>query len=318
MDESQRVFAVFFCFSRVFSAFLLFAVTFPALLWTNNAAAATVYAVTGGRGGPGPSTLYAVDSATGNATLIGATGVDQIVGLAIDPTSGILYGHQNYPDSFDAIGTLHRIDLSTGVATPVGQTNAAITDISFHSSGQLYGWMDGSSRDGFTEFSDKLVTIDKDSAVFSLVDTTRVLDVGVNQSGLAFTPNDRLFLKSGDVDRRGEPPEEWEGTLYQMDEALAVSVSSSPTDAAPVSTLAAISNRLALTVVRGFDDSGDLASALATLDLTTGVVEFGPAITENGNSMNITAIAVPVSVPEPNAVLLLMIGAARLLARRRR
>lgn len=312
-----------------------------AALWSpSDTEAALVYAVTGGRGGAAPSTLYTVDTVTGNATRVGGpaaqTGVSQITGLAFDPKSGVLYGHQNYPDLPPGgplvRGTLHTIDLSTGLATAVGETESAITDISFHSSGQLYGWMNGSQRTGFTSLSDKLVTIDKTTGTFSLVENQRASDIPSNQSGLAFTPDDRLFLKSGEISK-GKPKAEWVGRLHSINQTTVAAAWSVDTSPAPISTLTAISNDFAMTIVRDVNNDGNVISLLATIDLRSvvpdgtpdgtpnmalGAMNFGAEITENGNSLIITALAVPVSVPEPNAVLLLALGSARLLARRRR
>jgi len=92
-------------------------------------------------GGPNTtSNLYSVDPATGNMTSIGPIGF-AVTGLAIDPTTGILYGatSNNSASHPKAIIT---IDRTTGAGTLVADLSLtrAAADIAFSASGQLYGW----------------------------------------------------------------------------------------------------------------------------------------------------------------------------------
>jgi len=59
------------------------------------------------------SGFYRVDLPSGHATLIGPTGISRAGGLAVSPTSGIMYGV-----SYD--GQVFRVDPTTGVGTPIG------------------------------------------------------------------------------------------------------------------------------------------------------------------------------------------------------
>lgn len=58
--------------------------------------------------------LYVVNQSTGAASLVGATGVLNITGLAFDPVGGVLYGGSGATDA------LYTVDQNTGVATEVG------------------------------------------------------------------------------------------------------------------------------------------------------------------------------------------------------
>lgn len=81
-----------------------------------SANAGVLYGVTGAGGGP--SSLYTINTTTGAATLVGATGATHITGLDFDPTSGILYGVAD--SGFLGTPMLVTIDKSTGAATTVG------------------------------------------------------------------------------------------------------------------------------------------------------------------------------------------------------
>jgi Putative Ig domain len=56
--------------------------------------------------------LYSMSLSTGDMTLIGSTGTDQVYGFAADPTSGTLYG-------VDSSGNLYSFDATTGASTDV-------------------------------------------------------------------------------------------------------------------------------------------------------------------------------------------------------
>jgi uncharacterized repeat protein (TIGR01451 family) len=97
------------------------------------------------------SSLYSLDAATGAATrigdiTIGGTRVRHVTGLAVDPTTGTLYGFMNGQDpncSDFATGTLLTIDKGTGVATIVGSQGAPslqVPDMSFDPFGTLYAF----------------------------------------------------------------------------------------------------------------------------------------------------------------------------------
>src|SRR2546422_5959975 len=92
-----------------------------------------------GSGGNTSALLYQIDSGNGSTSSIGAVGVG-ITGLAVDPTTGTLYGVSN-----SGTRGLYQINRSTGAGVLVGAFNpsSTIADITFDASGQLYGWAEG-------------------------------------------------------------------------------------------------------------------------------------------------------------------------------
>ena len=99
--------------------------------------AETIYALGNPNGNSTPtfSNLYAIDSTTGVATLIGPTGTN-LRGLAIDST-GRAYASRAAFDGATVKG-LWEVDLSTGAATFVGGT-LGMSDMAFDATGTLYG-----------------------------------------------------------------------------------------------------------------------------------------------------------------------------------
>jgi hypothetical protein len=89
-------------------------------------------------------TLRTLDPGSGTSTVIGATNVAPIVGLAWDATSSTLYGVTGFePDHDSRLVTLDRV---TGHATVVGPTGFDAASLSFGPEGVLYGG--GSLFDG--------------------------------------------------------------------------------------------------------------------------------------------------------------------------
>lgn len=113
-----------------------------------------LYAVldTGPGGSIGADSLYTINTATGATTLIGATGLTSLQGLAF-ASSGKLYG-------WDIGIGLVTLDTTTGVASDVSAAVGAVADIQtldFGPGGTLYG------------ARDSLYTIDTATGVASLV-----------------------------------------------------------------------------------------------------------------------------------------------------
>lgn len=327
----------FVLLSAVWSLLLVFVFSQPVL-------SAEVYGVSGTfRSGNGTrpiaeSVLYRIDTDTGLASPIGTgTGVNQITGLAFDPTDGSLYGYQNFPGGGIPVqGALHRIDLSTGVATPIGgDTLSAVTDITFDASGRLYGWLNVTSRtdlssevaDSSIHFSDKLVTIDKTSGDVALVnpDEDAFIDLPSAQTGISFSPDGRLWVKAGPI-FAADPLQEIPATVYQVDPATGSTVNSLVSSPGPISTFQTISDTTALTIVRGeiADPAGGPAiqvTALSQIDLVSGDQTvannaiFDPVQEE---FLLITAIAAPVAIPEPATVLFTAALLTTMVMQRRR
>lgn len=119
---------------------------------------------------PGDS-LYVFDNLGGAVTFteIGETGLSDLIGIAMDPVSGNLYG---YDGSTEA---LYIIDTTTGQPTLVGfsgQTIAAIGGMDFSGDGSVLLLADD---------NDILFTIDKSNGMM-----TPAGDVGLNVSALSF------------------------------------------------------------------------------------------------------------------------------------
>jgi Ca2+-binding RTX toxin-like protein len=140
----------------------------------------------GATGGGANSDLYMVDTVTGAATTVGSIGF-AVTGLAVDPSSGTLYGSTSNqsPNSPNSIITINK---TTGVGTlvgPVGIAGEEVADLTFDAAGTLFGW---------TEiFTDDLVSIDTSTGAATQVGNSGIFTFG---SGLADV-NGTLFY-SGD------------------------------------------------------------------------------------------------------------------------
>ena len=147
-------------------------------------AAPILYSVT-----PDDNFVREVDQATGSTSssatmsLAGGGSVSSGFGLAVDPTSGILYALLN--TSLGSGRRLNTLDPVTGVATDVGALGDSFSGIAFDAWGQLYGVTgDGAST------SETLFTINKATA-----GTAVFLTLGNGNDGetIAFNPDDGLM-----------------------------------------------------------------------------------------------------------------------------
>jgi len=144
----------------------------------------TLYAVSGANGST--ATLYELDAATGAVLdTIGAIGFDGVSSIDVHPFSGVAYAVANNAPGGE---TLITIDLDTGLGTAVGLTTngGPIPDITFNSSGTLYGW---------GESGDDLYTINTSTGLATLVGEAGISTRG---TGLAFDPGGTLWLKVWD------------------------------------------------------------------------------------------------------------------------
>lgn len=89
------------------------------------------------------SNLYSIDTSTGTATLIGATGTS-LRGPAINPITGRAKASGARLGSDDG---LWEVDLTTGLATFVGGTRN-MSDMVFDTAGTLYGMDSRQSQPG--------------------------------------------------------------------------------------------------------------------------------------------------------------------------
>src|SRR5262245_16740452 len=129
----------------------------------------------GGNGVASPR-LLRVNPETGAVTAVGPIGF-AVTGLAVDPTTGVLYGSTN-THSVSSPNSLVTINRQTGAGTVVGAyggTNV-VADLTFNGTGQLFGW---------DEDTDDLVTIDKATGAVTVVGDAGVSTRG---DGLTFCP----------------------------------------------------------------------------------------------------------------------------------
>lgn len=129
------------------------------------------------------SDLFTIDPLTGVATSI-ATMTVALTGMALDPTTGIMYGATS--GSSNSPRRLVTVDLVTGATTVIGQflengSGTGVADIAFDRYGQLWGW---------SSFSGKLLQIDKATGAFI---TRGDHFIGSQGCGLDFDWQDNLF-----------------------------------------------------------------------------------------------------------------------------
>jgi hypothetical protein len=256
------------------------ALTCVVVLAASSAAFADRLFAVDGAGGATAS-LYELDPTTGAIIqTIGSTGFAHVTGISFNPLTGQLYGVVS--DSFSGGGSLISIDLTTGAGTLIGSTSSQIPDISFSSSGVLYGWVE------FGVAFDQLATIDLTTgAVTAFAPST-----GTSNTGLAFAPNGTLYLKPG-------------GSLYTLDPTTGVSTFVTSLSTNPQNLLAFDSTG---TMFSGIRNSGTFT--LVTIDPTTGTVT---SIGSNGAG-SISAIAFqPLAIPEPGSIALMGLGGVALL-----
>jgi hypothetical protein len=115
--------------------------------------------------------LYVYDNLGGAITLteIGETGLSQIMGLAMDPLSGLLYG---YDSSTEGLYTISTTDATPTLVGLSGESIAAIGGMDFSADGQTLLLAD----DG-----DLLFRVNKNNGLM-----TSAGDVGLNVSALSY------------------------------------------------------------------------------------------------------------------------------------
>ena len=135
--------------------------------------------------GGNPSNLYILSPTTGAiVSTVGPIGF-AVTGLAVHPTTGVLYGSTGN-QSPAAPGALITIDKTTGQGTVVGTfgiSSETMADLTFTSAGTLYGWLVP---------SDNLHTIDVTTGQATIVG-----DSGLNNqsgAGLAANVADTIFF----------------------------------------------------------------------------------------------------------------------------
>ena len=128
------------------------------------------------------SNLYTINPDTGATTSIGSIG-KAITGLAVDPTTGTLYGVTAGVQLAGTTRDLLTINTTTGASTVVGSLGVnEVEDIAFSPFGQLYGW---------NETGDDLATINKATGALTKVGES---GLGVTfGNGISFDRNGQLY-----------------------------------------------------------------------------------------------------------------------------
>lgn len=156
--------------------------TFLALLATSAFAQVTLYGTVNASGN---STLVRLDPATGALLqTIGPVGYI-INGLAVDPTTGTLYGSTSSQSEScsNCLSRIVTINTSTGAGTVVGPTGQSqVATITFTPSGAMYGWADQVTTPSGED--DDLVSINKATGA-----ATWVADSGVSTGSQSFAIN---------------------------------------------------------------------------------------------------------------------------------
>jgi hypothetical protein len=169
---------------------VLFASTCGLLAATGSASAELLYGTDGA--GNNPSNLYILNPSNGSVVrTVGPIGFG-VTGLAIDPTTGTLYGttgRNTGPGTGPSPGSLVTINRETGAGTLIGKLVPSSSpgdpaaDITFTPDGTLYGWLEPDT--------DSLVTIDKASGLATVVGESGLSTYG---SGLASNASGVLFF----------------------------------------------------------------------------------------------------------------------------
>jgi Ca2+-binding RTX toxin-like protein len=212
-----------------------------------------------------PSNLYRIDPNTGAATTVGPIGY-ALGGLALDPTTGILYGVTTARELTSVERFLIRLDDTTGAGTVVGSLGTNhIGDIAFDNRGQLYGWSESRRADGGFAAVDDLVRINKATGA-----VTDVGDSGLNPSwgnGIAFDNSGVLFGSlNGDYG--------WLWTINPTTGAVnrGPRLTGSPNTTGGAGIAAATFGCGGTTLYGVVNDFGDPPTYLVTLDTTNGEI----------------------------------------------
>jgi uncharacterized repeat protein (TIGR01451 family) len=169
-------------------------------------AVGTLFAVDGSN--CNPSTLYTLDPSDGSvlSTIgpieVGMTQLSHVTGIAIHPSTGVMYGVANMGnciDDYPGNATLITIDPATGAATEIGSTGIQIPDIAFDPFGTLYAW--GEFDSSFND-NDDLYTINLATGAATKVGEC---NCGTSATGLAIDSKGAVYMKNGNILNRMNP-----------------------------------------------------------------------------------------------------------------
>ena len=203
-----------------------------------------------------PSNLYLLDPSSGAVLQTGGPIGFAVTGLALDPSTGTLYG-VTANEASNAPHHLITINKTTGGGTDVGDLGRVVNDITFTPDGTLYGF----SRSGSV-----LVTIDKASGASTVVGPSGL--GGSSGNGLASNAAGVLYLA----------PEGDNGDLYTVDRSTGAATSVATMDGTTGDGIAALAFDAAGTL---FGDRQAFATptALLTINTASGAVGVrGPSV----------------------------------------
>ncbi|QDV81681.1 PEP-CTERM sorting domain-containing protein [Planctomycetes bacterium TBK1r] len=233
------------------------------------------------------SSLWTVNTTTGNATRVGSLGLTpSLIGLAYDSVDGnLLMTSSNGVNS-----QLFRLDQSTGQASLVGDTGfQAISGLAFDPNSQvLYG---GSGA------TDSLFTIDRTTGAATPVGA---YGVNVGGHGLGYdNQNQQLWMTDGFLD-----------TLYSVNTSTGAATEIGSTGLTSVAALAFHSGENRLYGINTNDDT------LVRLNTSTGM---GEVVGDLGfDAFNVGLAFRPAAIPEPSSWILLLLITCVLVMRTRR
>lgn len=267
-------------------------------------AAEVLYAADGAAGKP--SNLYILNPATGAVvSTLGPIGF-AVTGLAIHPTTGVLYGSTGR-NSATSPHSLITIDKTTGAGTLVGSyvvgSTETMADLTFTSDGTLYGWLEPGSDD--------LYTINTATGAATVVGNAGISTFG---SGLAANSSDVLFYAGfGDS-----------GSLDTISRTTGLPTIVATLDGTTDNGISALAFNSAGTLfgARIPQDVPAPASDLITINTTTGhITSLGPSV-DNLDAIVFDGSAAPAAVvpmldAKMLAVLLLLLAAGGLFLSRR-
>lgn len=129
--------------------------------------------------GGGASTLYAINPVNGKALEVGPTGLDNVSGIEVHPTTKVLFGVQGQQGGTKSLLTLSKI---RGTASPIGDTGEAVADSAFSPAGVFYIY-GASSRN--------LSTVNLTTGALTLI---KAAAAPIGACGLTFDSSGDLFM----------------------------------------------------------------------------------------------------------------------------
>jgi hypothetical protein len=228
-----------------------------------------------------PSSLYTINPATGESTLVGPIGFSGVNSIDFNPDTGVLYGIANVSRGENSV--LITINTQTGLGTLVAPLSPDFQspDMSFNSSGTLYTWSEPST--------DHLNTVNLTTGETTDVGVSGLL-FGTARLGLDVDSFDVIYIKNSD------------GSIYTVDPSTGMA-----TLASGIGTSISFDNVLAFdasdTLYTVDRDSGN--SFLYTIDLTAGTA----ALIGSTGLATLSALAFsPTVIPEPETYAMLLAG----------